>query len=401
MENMKIPVYFDNHATTPVDERVVNAMLPYFSDKFGNASSRTHSYGWDADAAVELARKEIADLIHASPDEIIFTSGATESNNLALKGVSEAHRTGGGHIITAATEHRSVLDVCRSLERQGYGVTVIPVDREGIVSTLDIENALTSNTFMISVMMANNEIGTLAPLAEIGALCSSHGILFHTDAVQAASTVPINVKEMHVDLMSLSAHKMYGPKGIGALYMKRRLHREGCIPQIEGGGQESGVRSGTLNVPAIVGFGKAAAIARTSLDTERVRLTRLRDRFITGLRGGIGEIKLNGHETERLSNNINFTIPGISAATLMMNMKDIACSSGSACSSAYPEPSHVLHALGTPDADIRSTIRIGLGRFTTDEEIEYGIQRITGAVESVKGSHNRSSSVTSIIKEPA
>jgi cysteine desulfurase len=398
---MKIPIYFDNHATTPMDERVFEAMMPYFRDKFGNASSRTHAYGWDAEAAVNVARKEIAALIHASPDDIIFTSGATESNNLALKGMAGAQLEGGGHIITVATEHRSVLDVCRSLEQQGYGVTVVPVDGQGIVRTQDIENAITPNTFMVSVMMANNEIGTLAPIAEIGSLCSSHGILFHTDAVQAASTLPINVKEMHIDLVSLSAHKMYGPKGIGALYMNSQNQRAKCVPQIEGGGQEKGLRSGTLNVPAIVGFGKAAAIARESFDTERARLTQLRDRFITGLHEGIGTIRLNGHNTERLSNNINITIPGIPAATLMMNMKDIACSSGSACSSAYPEPSHVLQALGIHEADIRSSIRIGLGRFTTDEEIDYGIQRIAGAVELMRQSYHRSRSVNSTVKEPA
>ncbi len=398
---MKIPMYFDNHATTPMDERVFEAMMPYFRDKFGNASSRTHTYGWDAEAAVNVARKEIAALIHASPDDIIFTSGATESNNLALKGMAGAQHEGGGHIITTATEHRSVLDVCRSLEQQGYGVTVVPVDGQGIVSTQDIENAITPKTFMVSVMMANNEIGTLAPIAEIGSLCSSHGILFHTDAVQAASTLPINVKEMHIDLVSLSAHKMYGPKGIGVLYMNRQHQREECVPQIEGGGQENGLRSGTLNVPAIVGFGKAAAIARASLDTERERLTQLRDRFITGLHERIGPMRLNGHNTERLSNNINITIPGISAATLMMNMKDIACSSGSACSSANPEPSHVLQALGVHEADIRSSIRIGLGRFTTDEEIDYGIQRIAGTVEFMRQSYHHSRSVNSTAKEPA
>ncbi len=377
---MKHPLYFDNHATTPVDERVFNVMLPYFREKFGNAASRTHAYGWDAEAAVSVARKEIAALINASPNEIIFTSGATESNNLALKGIAEANRKSGGHIVVAATEHPSILDVCHSLERKGFSVTVVPVDREGLIHVEEIEGAITPKTIIVSIMMANNEIGTIAPVAEIGALCTAQGILFHTDAVQAVAYLPIDVGRMHIDLLSLTAHKMYGPKGIGALYIRRRHSRCTLISQIEGGGQEEGFRSGTLNVPAIVGFGKAAAIAREELYTDSDRLTQLRNRFISGLHERIGDIRLNGHPLHRLPNNINITIPGISADTLMMEMKDIAISSGSACSSTHGGSSHVLQALGADEADIHASIRIGLGRFTTEEEVTYGIQKISETV---------------------
>ena len=385
---MNLPVYFDNHATTPLDERVFDAMVPYLKDKFGNAASRTHSYGWDAEAAVTVARKRIAELIHASPDEIVFTSGATESNNLALKGVAGTYSKG-GHIITAATEHRSVLDTCRWLERRGFDVTIVPVDTQGLVRTADIEKAITPKTILVSIMMANNEIGTIAPISSIGLLCSSRGILLHTDAVQAVSSLPIDVRTMNIDLLSISAHKMYGPKGVGVLYIRRSHPRFEFVPQIEGGGHEQGFRSGTLNVPAIVGFGKASTITAESLSSEFVRLTHLRDMFISGLCERIGTVKVNGHRSERLPNNINVAIPGISADTLLMAMKDIACSSGSACSSAHPEPSHVLRAIGLNESDVRSSIRIGLGRFTTEEEVLYGIQRIFESVESLRQRYYR------------
>ncbi|MGD0339425.1 MAG: IscS subfamily cysteine desulfurase [Bacteroidota bacterium] len=385
---MRLPVYFDNHATTPMDERVFDAMVPYFREKFGNAASHTHAYGWDAEAAVNVARKEISALINASPEEITFTSGATESNNLALKGVAEAHHESGGHIIIAATEHRSVLDTCHFLERKGFIVKVVPVDRDGFVHIKKIEEVITPKTILISIMMANNEIGTIASVAQIGSLCVSRGILFHTDAVQAAAYLPIDVKGMHIDLLSLSAHKMYGPKGIGALYIHRRYPRFVLIPQIHGGGHEGGFRSGTLNVPAIVGFGKAAAIAREELYSDSDRLTHMRDRFISGLLERIEEIRLNGHLQQRLPNNVNVTIAGISADTLMMELKDIAFSSGSACSSSNPEPSYVLRALGLEEGEIKSSIRIGLGRFTTEEEVTYGIKRISEEVVRLRQSRS-------------
>ena len=377
---MELPVYLDNHATTRVDPRVVDAMVPYFSTAYGNAASRQHAFGWAAEAAVTTARGRVAALIGADAAEIIFTSGATESVNLAIKGVAEGLRSRGKHIVTSVTEHRAVLDTCRRLEQYGYTVTYLPVDPTGKVLPTEVDHAITSATILVSIMAANNEIGTIAPLEEIGTICRHRGVLFHTDAAQAAGKIPLDLRRLNVDLLTLSAHKMYGPKGIGALYVRTGKPGIPIVPQIDGGGHERGLRSGTLNVPAIAGFGEAARIAREEMTTEARRTAVLRDTLIDGLRASLGGIRVNGHPADRLPNNANITFEGIRADRLMMDMKDIAVSSGSACSSASPEPSHVLKALGLSDEDMRSTLRFGLGKFTTEEEIAYAVRRITESV---------------------
>jgi cysteine desulfurase len=380
----KLPIYLDYHSTTPVDPRVLEAMLPYFSGRFGNASSKGHEYGWVAEAAVENARARIADLIHASSKEIIFTSGATESINLALKGIAESYRSRGNHIITVTTEHPAVLDTCRGLEQRGYRVTYLPVDASGKVQPSQVLDAITDETILVSIMAANNEIGTIAPLAEIGRVCRSRGVLFHSDATQAVGRIPIDMTSMQVDLMSFSAHKMYGPKGVGALYIRSAHPMIRLTAQMQGGGHERGLRSGTLNVPGIVGMGEAARIGLREMGEEARRCTRLRDRLVEGIMAQLDDVRVNGHPTDRLPNNANIMFSGTRAERLMMEMKDLAVSSGSACSTGSPEPSHVLRAIGLPKEEILASIRFGLGRFTTEEEIEYAINRIVSTVKAAR-----------------
>jgi len=378
---MNKPIYLDNHATTPVDPRVLEAMLPYFREKFGNAASRSHCYGWEAEQAVERARGQIAELIGASPKEIIFTSGATESDNLAIKGVAEMYAERGDHIITVATEHKAVLDACKRLEKQGRRVTYLPVDREGLIDPDQLRRAINDRTILISVMWANNEIGVLQPIREIGRMARERGVLFHTDATQAVGKVPVNVEEDCVDLMSLSAHKMYGPKGVGALYVRRKNPRVQLAAQMDGGGHERGMRSGTLNVPGIVGFGEACAICAREMAEEARRLGALRDRLKDRLLAELDEVYVNGSLAHRLPNNLNMSFAYVEGESLMMAMKDVAVSSGSACTSATLEPSYVLKALGVSDDLAHTSIRFGLGRFNTAEEIEYAAGRV---IESVR-----------------
>lgn len=386
---MKLPVYLDNHATTRVDPRVIDVMVPLMSEGYGNAASRQHEFGWKAEAEVERARASVASLVGARPEEIIFTSGATESINLALKGLAEVRQSPGSHIITAATEHRAVLDACAHLERMGFKVTILSVDREGLVSPEDVRKAISATTILVSIMTANNEIGTIGPVVEIGAICRERGVAFHTDATQAAGKIPIDVDAMHVDLLSLSAHKMYGPKGVGALYVRTSGHSLKIEPQMDGGGHERGLRSGTLNVPGIAGFGKAASLAATEMRFESRQIGVLRDRLVEGLAAAIDGLRVNGDPTRRLPHNANVTIPGVKADALMMAMKDIAVSSGSACSSALPEPSHVLRAIGLGREDVLSSLRFGLGRFTTEEEIEYAVRRVAESAATLREGHRQ------------
>ena len=381
---MKLPIYLDNHSTTPCDPRVVEVMLPYFTEKFGNAASRNHSFGWEVEEGVEHARKQIAHLIGADAKEIIFTSGATESDNLALQGIVAMYKEKGDHIITTATEHRAVIDTAKYLEKKGVSVTFLEVDKEGRVSPDDVRNAITDKTILISVMMANNEIGTINPIAEIGKVAKEKGIIFHCDATQGVGKIPVNVQEMGIDLMSFSAHKIYGPKGIGALYVRRKAPRVRLEPMIYGGGHERGMRSGTLPVALIVGFGKAAELCEQEMATESVRMAKMRDRLQEGIMGAMDEVYLNGHPTERLPGNLNISFAYVEGEALLMGVKEIALSSGSACTSATLEPSYVLRALGVGSDLAHSSIRFGLGRFNTDEEIEYTIDRMLKAVTHLR-----------------
>ena len=380
---MKLPVYMDNHATTQVDPGVVRVMVPFFTENFGNSASRQHRFGWVAEEAVENARKTIARQINAEPKEIIFTSGATESNNLALKGIAEAYCRKGKHFITSRTEHRSILDVCSVLERTGCRITYLAVDESGMVSPQAVRDAITDETVLVSVMMANNEIGTIAPIREIGDICLERGILLHTDATQCMGKIPIDVQLLNIHCMSISAHKIYGPKGIGALYVRSKNPRVKIVQQMDGGGHEQGMRSGTLNVPAIVGFGKAVELAVRQNAEESVRIASFRDRLEEQLLAVEGA-RCNGHRTKRLYNNLNMTFPYVHADDLMMALKnDVAISSGSACSSAdldAAKVSHVLSAIGIDDELSRCTVRIGLGRFNTDEEITFAGKKIVEAV---------------------
>ena len=382
---MKIPVYIDNHATTPVDPRVLEAMLPYFCEKFGNASSRNHSFGWEAEAAVDEAREQIARLIHASsPKEIIFTSGATEPDNLAIKGVAEFYKDKGNHVVTCVTEHRAVLDSCKTLERQGYKVTYLPVDSRGLVDVGRLREAVTEKTILISIMAANNEVGTIQPVGEIGRLAKEKGILFHCDATQGVGKIPMDVEEMGIDLLSMSGHKIYGPKGIGALYVRSKKPKVRLYPIIDGGGHERGMRSGTLNVPGIVGLGKACQIALKELPEETARLTQLREKLKEGIFGQLDEVYLNGHPTQRLPGNLNVSFAYVEGESLLMGLKEIAVSSGSACTSASLEPSYVLRALGVEEDLAHTSIRFGLGRFNTDEEVDYTIRRVVEEVTRLR-----------------
>jgi cysteine desulfurase len=380
---MKLPVYLDNHATTPVDPRVLEAMLPFFHEHFGNAASRAHEYGWMAEAAVDVARGQVARLIGSQSNDIVFTSGATESINLALKGVVEGFRRRGRknpfHIVTAATEHRAVLDTCKTLESLGVRCTVLPVDQYGSVDPNTLDTSITNETVLVSVMWANNEIGTIARMDEISKICRRRDVLLHSDATQAMGKVLVDIRSVPVDLLSFSAHKMYGPKGIGALYVRQSGSRIHIVPQMDGGGHEGGMRSGTLNVPAIVGFGKAALLAQTECDEESKRILHLRELLESEISEALPEVLINGHPVERLSNNSSITFPGRRADAMIMAMKDVAVSTGSACSSALPEPSHVLQAIGRSIGESKATLRFGLGRFTTQDEVVYAAQRVIEA----------------------
>ncbi len=381
---MKLPVYMDNHSTTPCDPRVVDAMLPYFTEKFGNAASRNHAFGWEAEEAVDRARKHIAGFINADAKEIVFTSGATESDNLALKGVAEMYHEKGDHMITCSTEHRAVIDPAKSLEKKGIRVTYVPVDKTGMVDPDDVRNAMTDKTILISIMLANNEIGTIHPISAIGRIAKEKGVLFHCDATQGVGKIPVDVQAMGVDLMSFTAHKIYGPKGVGALYVRRKAPRVRLAPMIDGGGHERGMRSGTLPVPLVVGFAKAMELCAQEMPTESVRLKTLRDRLHEGIGGALEEVYLNGHPTERLPGNLNVSFAYVEGEALLMGVKEIALSSGSACTSATLEPSYVLRALGVGSDLAHSSIRFGLGRFTTPEEVDYTIDRITEAVNHLR-----------------
>jgi len=381
---LKLPIYMDNHATTPVDPRVVEAMLPYFTNQFGNAASRNHPFGWEAEKAVETAREQIAALIHASPKEIIFTSGATESDNLAIKGVAEMYREKGNHIITMVIEHKAVLDTCKRLEKYGYQVTYLPVAKDGRIDLDDLRRAITPKTILISIMYANNEIGVLQPIEEIGRIAKEHKVLFHTDATQAVGKIPFDVEKFNVDLASLSAHKMYGPKGVGALYVRRKNPRVQVAPLIDGGGHERGMRSGTLNVPSIVGFGKACEIARAEMPAEMERMRGLRERLQNNLFSRLDEVYINGSMEHRLPNNLNISFAYVEGESLLMGINDIAVSSGSACTSATLEPSYVLKALGVGEDLAHTSIRFGLGRFNTDEEVDYVADRVVETVTRLR-----------------
>jgi len=371
----------DYHATTPVDERVLEEMLPYFSEHFGNASSADHAFGWKAEEAVDRARARVAALIGPAPEEIVFTSGATESNNLALKGAVDSD--GSVHIITAATEHPAVLDPCEYLEGKGAKVTYLPVDREGLVDVQELADALDRGTQLVSVMMANNEIGVIQPIAEIGRLCRERGVLFHTDAAQAAGKMPVDVEELNVDLLSLSAHKMYGPKGVGALYVRKGA-RARVAATIHGGGHEGALRSGTLNVAGVVGMGMACELAAEEMSEESVRIARLRDRLRDGILGRLEEVRLNGHPTRLLPGSLNLSFGFVEGEALILSMEDVAVSSGSACTSATNATSHVLAALGVPEDLLHSSIRFGLGRFTTEEEIDYVVDKVCASVARLR-----------------
>src|SRR5215471_191774 len=375
------PVYFDHYATTPIDPRVLDAMLPYFGPKFGNAASRTHRYGWEAEQAVGQARTQVARLAGADAREIVFTSGATEANNLALKGIFEACRPHGNHIVSVVTEHKAVLDPLHHLERLGVAVTLIPVRTDGLLDLDQLQRAIRPETLLVSIMAANNETGVLQPLQAIGAICRERKVLFHTDAAQACGKISVHVMHDNIDLMSMSAHKMYGPKGIGALYVRRGLR---LAPQIDGGGHEWGMRSGTLNVPAVVGFGEACAIYAREMEAEASQVGALRDRLWKQILAEIEDAQVNGSIEQRLPGNLNLRFPGVNASALLTDLPDVAISTGSACSSAIPEPSHVLRALGLTEEMARSSVRFGLGRFNTEDEVDYVADRVIQAVRKLR-----------------
>jgi len=381
---MKTPIYLDNHATTPVDPRVLDAMMPYFTGDFGNAASRNHAFGWKAEEAVEKARKQVADLIGATSKEIVFTSGATESNNLALKGVAEMYAERGNHIITAATEHKAVLDTTKKLEKHGYRITYLPVKTDGRVDMDMLRDAITDKTILISIMYANNEIGVLQPIREIGKLAKEKKVLFHTDATQAVGKIPVSVIEDNIDLMSLSAHKMYGPKGVGGLYVRRKQPRVQLTCQMDGGGHERGMRSGTLNVAGIAGFGEACAIGGREMAEETRKLRYLRDKLKDRLLAELDEVYINGSMEHRLPHNLNISFAYVEGESLLMGINDIAVSSGSACTSATLEPSYVLKALGAGDDLAHSSIRFGIGRFNTEDEVDYVAGRVVEVVRKLR-----------------
>ncbi|MGH9816702.1 MAG: IscS subfamily cysteine desulfurase [Candidatus Acidiferrales bacterium] len=382
--SLKLPVYMDYHATTPVDPRVVEAMLPYFTSNFGNAASRHHSFGWRAEEAVENARAQIARLIGATPKEIIFTSGATESDNLAIKGVAEIYRERGNHIITQVTEHKAVLDTCKRLEKHGYAVTYLPVEKDGRINLDDLRRAITDKTILISIMSANNEIGVVQPIAEIGKMAKEKGIFFDVDGAQALGKIPVDVNKDSIDLLAISAHKIYGPKGVGALYVRRRNPRVQLSAMIDGGGHERGMRAGTLNVPGIVGFGAACEVAMKEMPEEGARLRALRDRLKDKLYTQLDGLYINGSLEHRLPHNLNISFVGVEGESLLMGIHDVAVSSGSACTSATVEPSYVLKALGVSEDLAHASIRFGLGRFNTEEEVEYVADRLVQVVSRLR-----------------
>jgi cysteine desulfurase len=377
-------VYLDNNATTPLDPVVLEAMMPYFTEKFGNAASRNHSFGWEAEEGVETARRQVADVIGADAKEIIFTSGATEGNNIAIKGVAEMYADNGKHIITQPTEHKAVIDPCKYLEQHGYRVTTLKVDKDGRIDLDELRSAIRDDTILVSIMHGNNEIGTLQPITEIGKLCKEKGVLFHTDCCQTFGKVPIDVQAMGIDLLTCSGHKIHGPKGVGALYVRRKRPRVRCAPIVHGGGHERGMRSGTLNVPGIVGLGKAAALALEHMDSEPARIRALRDRLETGITSQLPDVYVNGHPTERTPTNLNISFAYVEGESMMMGFSDIAVSSGSACTSASLEPSYVLKALGVGDELAHSSIRFSLGRFNTEQEVDYTIERVVSTVNKLR-----------------
>ena len=381
---VKLPIYMDNHATTPIDPRVLEAMLPYFTDKFGNAASRNHSFGWSAEEAVENARQQVASLINATAKEIIFTSGATESDNLMIKGVAEMYREKGNHIITQAIEHKAVLDTCKNLEKHGFEVSYLPVQRDGRVNPEDVRKAIRPTTILISIMYANNEIGVINPIAEIGKIAKEHGVIFAVDGVQAVGKVPVDVQKDNIDLLAISAHKIYGPKGVGALYVRRRNPRVQLSAIIDGGGHERGMRSGTLNVTGIVGLGKACEVCQQEMPKEAERLRGLRERLRAGLEAKLDEVFINGSMEHRLPNNLNMSFAYVEGESLLMGINDVAVSSGSACTSATLEPSYVLKALGVGEDLAHTSIRFGLGRFTTQEEVDYVIDKMVQVVTKLR-----------------
>lgn len=378
---MDLPVYLDHNATTPVDPRVLERMLPYFSEQYGNASSKAHPYGWTAEEAVNQAREELAALIGADPEEVVFTSGATESINTALKGVAGVYSRKGRHIVTVKTEHSAVLDSCRALEKQGYEVTYLPVDRNGLLASSDLENAIRDDTILVAVMWANNELGTIHPIHSFAEIARTRGVLFMTDATQAVGKIPVDAK--HADLLACSAHKFYGPKGIGALYIRRRNPRVRLAPLLNGGGQERGWRGGTLNVPGIVGMGAAAVLARNELEQEGSRLQTLRNRLEEGIGSELADVTVNAQDVDRLPQTTSITFGGLKAASLMMAARDLAVSAGSACASGTGQPSHVLKAIGLADEEALATIRFSLGRYTTEEQVDYAVRQIVSAAESL------------------
>jgi cysteine desulfurase len=382
--SVKLPIYLDNHATTPVDPRVVDAMMPYFTEKFGNAASRNHEFGWKAEEAVENARAQIARLINATPKEIVFTSGATESTNLAIKGVAEMYREKGKHIITQVTEHKATLDTCKRLEKYGYEVTYLPVEKDGRINLDDLRRAIKSDTILISIMYANNEIGAVQPIAEIGKIAKEKGVFFHVDAVQAVGKIPVDVQKDGIDLMSISAHKIYGPKGVGALYVRRKNPRVQLSAIIDGGGHERGMRSGTLNVTGIVGLGKACEICQNEMAAESAKLKKMRERLTESIMSRLDETFINGSMDHRLPHNINISFAYVEGESLLMGINDIAVSSGSACTSATLEPSYVLKALGVGEDLAHTSIRFGIGRFNTDEEIDYVADRVVETVTRLR-----------------
>jgi cysteine desulfurase len=381
---VKLPIYMDNHATTPLDPRVLDAMMPYFTDKFGNAASRNHSFGWAGEEAVETARQQVASLINATAKEIIFTSGATESDNLMIKGVAQMYREKGNHIITQAIEHKAVLDTCKRLEKDGFEVTYLPVQQDGRVNPEDVRKAIKPTTILITIMYANNEIGVINPIAEIGKIAKEHGIIFAVDGVQAVGKVPVDVQKDNIDLLAISAHKMYGPKGVGALYVRRRNPRVQLAAIIDGGGHERGMRSGTLNVTGIVGLGKAAELCQQEMASESERLKGLRARLQKGLEAKLDETFINGSMEHRLPNNLNMSFAYVEGESLLMGINDIAVSSGSACTSATLEPSYVLKALGVGEDLAHTSIRFGLGRFNTPEEVDYVVDKMVQVVTKLR-----------------
>jgi cysteine desulfurase len=379
---VNLPIYLDNHATTPVDPRVLEEMLPYFGEKFGNAASRNHSFGWAAEEAVENARERVARLIGAKPEEIVFTSGATESDNLAIKGVAESHREKGNHIVTAITEHKAVLDSCRHLEKYGFRVTYLRVQKDGLIDLDDLKRALGGDTILVTIMVANNEVGVLQPIPEIGELCRERGVIFHTDAAQATGKIPIDVVAQNIDLLSISAHKFYGPKGVGVLYVRSDGPR--LLAQIDGGGHEHGMRSGTLNVPGIVGVGKACEICEQELPQESCGIAGLRNRLREKIMSSLDEVYINGSMEQHLPGNLNLSFAHVDGEELLTALDDIAVSSGAACTSAHIEPSYVLRALGLSDELAQASLRFGIGRFNTEAEVDYVAGRVIEAVKQLR-----------------